>query len=186
MPQKRLARQMSKTIRCRDNHDADCQAAFSVRDSYISISVRGGDEWAHITTKQADSLASWLTQAAEEIRQRADAKINKMLDRIFGGTHVSNRPASGVRVFKTLYPVEIWEQVAKKLCEMTLVDLINLRVPGIGVGIFGELMRELPRWKSRRSITPDDIKDIRHLGDSRFRELVRHLTGYSEVTSEGE
>lgn len=37
----------------------------------IKVFFMGGDEWAHLTLKQAKSLRDWLDDAIEEIEKRA-------------------------------------------------------------------------------------------------------------------
>jgi hypothetical protein len=66
----RRARSVSTNIKCEDNRGRTCRVKGSVRAKYVSLSIHGGDEWAHMTTKQAMRLAQWIVKAVGE----ADAR----------------------------------------------------------------------------------------------------------------
>ena len=66
----RRSRSVSTNIKCEDNDGRPCRVKGSVRQKYVSLSIHGGDEWAHMTTKQAIRLAQWIVQAVEEAEAR--------------------------------------------------------------------------------------------------------------------
>lgn len=75
---KRLARTISKVIKCHDNGDEPCSVKVTVRNYEISVRVDGGDEWAHMTIKQAWRLAEHLVVAAAEVDARQTTRIEEI------------------------------------------------------------------------------------------------------------
>ena len=65
----RIAKHLTspRKLKCVDNQGDPCQVITSIRGNSISIRCEGGDGWAHITKKQAELLANWLTDAEKLI-----------------------------------------------------------------------------------------------------------------------
>ena len=72
----RLAKSVTRTVRCRDNGESACCVKGSVRNRFVSLSIEGGDGWAHLTVEQALDIIVFLNDAIDEIdaRQFADAE----------------------------------------------------------------------------------------------------------------
>ncbi len=66
----RLRQNVSTDIRCLDNQDVACRLKGSVRNFQLSLSIKGGDAWAHLDRKQAGRLANFIQAAITEIDQR--------------------------------------------------------------------------------------------------------------------
>lgn len=54
-----------------DNNRTSCSVDGSVRDLRVAISIRGGDQWAQLSKKQAIILSEWLRVAVDEINYRS-------------------------------------------------------------------------------------------------------------------
>lgn len=53
-----------------NTYGAKCVVDGSVRGHSVSLSVRGGDQWAHLSREQAIKLSEWLLEAVSEIDYR--------------------------------------------------------------------------------------------------------------------
>ena len=73
----RLAKSVTKTVKCQDNLSNPCRIKGSVRNQYVSLSIHGGDGWAHLTTEQVLNLMDFLIAATDEIDARRFANIEQ-------------------------------------------------------------------------------------------------------------
>lgn len=83
---------VSVSVQCVDNAYEPCEVKLSVREKKVALFIRGGDEWAHLTPRQAKRLAQWLMRGAEEADQRQRREVDAFLQRPLQGASDGTNP----------------------------------------------------------------------------------------------
>lgn len=65
-----------------DGNDYRSKCVFdgSVRGHSVAFTIRGGDEWAHLSKEQAIRLSEWLKEAVDEIDRRRQPNMHLQAD----------------------------------------------------------------------------------------------------------